>query len=269
MLKNFYGNFTVNTLTLLSLIISFCIALVDYKDIILHMPVNVFIFVMVWLGISIIFAFIIYREFVCGFLICLFAMMVAWRIAAIYDVRMITMPLISSFILLLCNFIYCAWINLKQPTLFLHQISLEGWQLVFVRMYIGFNFIPHFAEKLFAGTLPYMQDVNAFSYLGVPYPAFFVLLAGCCELAAAIALSLGFFMRLGAIGAALYLIIATYLGHHFSLGFIWAGIGGGWEFATMWIIFILCFAITGAHQFSIDQRLEDKFKLPKFIHVLM
>jgi putative oxidoreductase len=76
-------------------------------------------------------------------------------------------------------------------------------------------------------------------------------------------------MRLGAIGAVLYLVIATYLGHHFSLGFIWAGQGGGWEFATMWIILILCFAITGAHQFSIDQRLEDKFKLPKWVKALM
>ncbi len=76
-------------------------------------------------------------------------------------------------------------------------------------------------------------------------------------------------MRIGAIGAALYLIVATYVAHRFSLDFIWAGRGDGWEFAMMWIIFIVCFAITGAHEFSIDQRLEDRFKLPTVIRKLM
>jgi putative oxidoreductase len=107
--------------------------------------------------------------------------------------------------------------------------------------------------------------VNAFIHLGVPAPEFFVILAGLCELGAAIALGLGLMMRIGAIGTVLYLLMATYLGHHFSLGFIWAAPGGGWEYATMWMVLILSFAISGVHRFSIDQYLESYFKLPSFI----
>ena len=199
----------------------------------------------VWLVIAIIFSIIALRQFVLGYLISLFAMTIAWRITGIYNVFIINSILLAGFILMCANFFYCASYNLKQPEQFRQRISLAGWQLIFIRLYLGLNLVPHFTEKLFSGAGPHLEDVSAFILLGVPYPDFFVWLAGLCEFGAAVALVLGFLLRFGALGGAFYLLIATHLGHHFSLGFIWAGAGGGWEFAIMWMVLILSFAFTG------------------------
>lgn len=270
-MRDFQGHKLITTISMMGFLIAILTGVTLSRRIFFqtHIPMDAYVWLIFWLCAAILFCILSYREFVVGFLISLFCMMISWRIAAIYSISVITYSLLVVFVCMLMNFIYCAWDNVHHPRKYVHHLSIEQWQLVFIRLYIGFDFIPHFVEKLFAGSLPFMQDVNAFIYLNVPNPEFFVWLAGLCEFGAAIALSLGLFMRVGAIGAALYLIIATYLGNHFSLGFIWAGPGGGWEFAMMWIILILCFAITGAHEFSIDQRLEDKFKLPKWLKKIM
>jgi putative oxidoreductase len=135
-------------------------------------------------------------------------------------------------------------------------------------MYIGFDIAAHAAEKLFAGIMPFQQVVQAFVNLHVPYPAFFVTLAGLCEFGAAIALGLGLLTRLGAIAAALYLVIATYLGNHFLLGFIWANAGGGWEYPVLWTVFTLIFAVLGGGRFSLDYLMTSHYSLPKWYYAL-
>ena len=55
------------------------------------------------------------------------------------------------------------------------------YQLVFIRIYVGYDLIPHFSEKLFAGPAIRNIDVLAFTSLGVPEPLFFVYLAGIIE----------------------------------------------------------------------------------------
>ena len=223
MLKDFQGHPYLILGTFIFLIIGLAAALFFHTP----MPAIAFHFMIGWLIVSLIFTWMSWHEFVAGFLIGLFSMMISWRIAGLYGYNTLAYILLIAFILFFSNFIYCAAQNLKNPTLFFNRLSLEEWQLVFVRLYLGFNFVPHFTEKLFAGTAPHMEDVNAFIQLGVPYPDFFVWTAGCCELGAAIALGLGFLIRLGSLGTVFYLFIATFLGHHFSLGFIWANPGGG------------------------------------------
>jgi putative oxidoreductase len=269
MISDFIGNKTITTLTLITLVISFGAALTVSGEASSQLPTVAWAFMLFWLSISIIFCFLSYREFTIGFLFSIFTMFIGWRIGAIYSIHTVTYPLILAFIFMLANFIYCVHSNLTYPERYIHKLSMGEWQLVFIRLYIGLDFVPHFTEKLFAGLGPRMADVNAFTSLGVPDPTFFVWLAGLCEFGAAVALALGFLMRLGSFGAVLYLLIATYLGHHFNLGFIWAGQGGGWEFATLWMVLIFSFAITGFHKFSVDQRLEDKFNLPKWLKKLM
>lgn len=260
------GHKILTSLTLLALFAVLALAIYPTIGMDHQIPRIAYIFMVSWLLLAIVFCLISYKEFVTGFLISLFSALVSWRIVAIYnDNGTIIIPFVVAFISYLGNFIYCARMNLKFPEHYLHKISLASWQLIFIRLYIGLDFIPHFTEKLFAGPLPHMNDVHAFMSLGVPNPDMFVWLAGLCELGAAVAFALGFFMRIGACGAVLYLLIATYLGNHFSLGFIWAGPGGGWEFATMWAALIFSFAFTGSHEFSLDQRLEETFKLPAFI----
>jgi putative oxidoreductase len=265
MLKNLVGSKLLTTLTTISLFYGLLATLVDHKAIIAMMPPIAFTFLMGWLVVAIISALLSYKEFVCGFLLSAFSMMIAWRIAGIYNIEAITIPLLFTFIFLLSNFIYCAKDNIAKTPEGMQKAALYIWQLIFIRMYIGFDFIPHFTEKLFAGPIPHQADVQSFVQLGVPHADAFVWLAGCCEFGAGIALCLGLLLRAGALGTVIYLGIATYLGHHFLLGFIWAGPGGGWEFATMWMILILSFALTGAHEFSIDQRLEDLYLLPRWI----
>lgn len=263
--NKFSGHPAINGLTVLSLVFTLFAAFLDdatFKDT-TQLPIYL---MMVWLFVALASSVLLYKNFVCGFLLSAFCMMVAWRIAGIYAVYNVVFPLTITFALFLFNFIYCAYSNLSDAK---NSLSVNTWQLVFIRMYIGFDFIPHFTEKLFAGPGPRMADINAFIQLGVPHADFFVYLAGFCELGAAIGLCLGFMMRFSGVGAALYLIIATYLGHHFLNGFIWAGPGGGWEFAIMWIILILSYSITGAHEFSVDQVIETKFNLPGWVKRLM
>jgi putative oxidoreductase len=267
--KSFRGNKVLTSFTLLSLLLSLGIALYPNASAYKTFSSTAHMFMICWLLIAIIFCLGSYKEFVTGFLISLFSSMVAWRIAAIYDISFMTIPLTIAFLFFLGNFIYCAMMNIQYPQQYLHKVSLAEWQLTFVRLYIGLNFIPHFTEKLFAGSIPHMNDVNAFISLGISNADRLVWLAGLCEFGAAIALTMGLLMRIGAIGGALYLLIATYLGHHFSLGFIWAGPGGGWEFCAMWMVLILSFALTGYHAFSLDQQIEDKFTLPTVIKKLL
>ncbi len=264
--RHFEGSKILASLTLILLVCSFIMLSLHWQT--SPVPLISRGIMLFWLFLAIIFCIVMFKEFIIGYLFCVFCMLIGWRISAMYD-NYSMYPLLFAFIFLSANFIYSAYLNLSYPEKYLHALSLSDWQLVFIRLYLGFDFVPHFTEKLFAGVAPHMVDVNAFIQLGVPYPDFFVWLAGCCELGAAIALGLGFMMRIGALGTVIYLFIATYLGHHFDLGFIWANEGGGWEFATMWMILILSFAFTGWHAFSIDQYLEDQFKLPQFVKKLL
>ncbi len=233
----------------------------------LNMPQIAIFWMSAWLCLTIVLTAWSYQNFVIGYLLGMFTMLISWRIAAIYSIDALTYPLLLVFILYMVNFIYCASSHLRHQKD--NRISIAEWQIIFIRIYMGFDFIPHFTEKLFAGSAPHLNDVNAFIALGVPDPGYFVWLAGLCELSAAVALGLGLFMRIGALGSVFYLLIAASLGHHFSLGFIWANPGGGWEFTVMWCVIMLSFVITGSHRFSVDQYLEEHFSFPQLIKKLM
>lgn len=267
--KELQGSSILNLLTLLFLIVIWISAVFSHNSILQTTSMTVYFFILGWLAIAIIFCVVSRYRFVPGYLIYIFAFLIAWRLTGLNRLAHLSYPLFLVFILIYLNFLYCAINNLKYPNQYRHAMSMEAWQLTFIRLYIGFNFVPHFSEKLFAGTAIRSIDVSAFSHLGVIDPTFLVWLAGMCEFGAAVAIALGFLMRLGALGAILYLLIATYLGHHFSLGFIWAGAGGGWEYAVMWTVLIGVFAVSDKHPFSIDQYLQDHFNLPKWLKKLM
>ena len=60
------------------------------------------------------------------------------------------------------------------------------WGLTFLRLYVGFDLVPHFTEKLFAGSAPRLEDIAAFQSLGLSGAFCFVLAAALCELGIAI-----------------------------------------------------------------------------------
>ena len=96
-----------------------------------------------------------------------------------------------------------------------------------------------------------------------------MLLRGLIEFFAALAISSGFLTRLASISFVVYLFVATYLGHHFGNGFIWASPGGGWEYPVLLMGLFAVFATLGAGEFSLDGFLSDHFNLPTWIRYLM
>lgn len=228
-----------------------------------EMPLIAKVFMVLWLILSLGATLALMPiNFVLGYLTGLFALLVGWRIAGIYDVGLVSYPLIGAFIAFVLQFFECVRNDLSSTRAGIDsatvRLSVAEWHVTFFRLYLGLDLVPHFTEKLFAGPGPHMDDVTAFERLGVAAPDFMVWLAGLCELGAAIGIGLGLFTRLAAIGGALYILIATILGNHFELGFIWAAAGGGWEYPVMWTVFLLSFAFAGAGRFSLDHLILQK-----------
>lgn len=184
---------------------------------------------------------------------------VVLRISGIYDMWNINLLAVSILLILFALYL-CETHN---------RLSVWESAMTFIRMYVGFDLMAHATEKLFAGPMPYMGDVQAFINLHAFMPNALVILAGLCEFGGAIAIGLGLFTRLGAICTALYLLIATVMGGHFSLGFIWANAGGGWEYPVMWIVLVLVFAVEGAGSFSLDRLIVNHFNLPLWYYKLI
>lgn len=204
-----------------------------------------------------------------SYLLSTFTLITAWRLASLAGIPCVPYLYLLAFICKFINFIVIAHNDITCCDKQEHDDKCFEWQLMFIRLFVGFDLIPHFSEKLFAGPVIRVDDLNAFIHLGVPSPLAMVLIAGLMEFGGALSLSCGFFTRLGSICLFIYLIVATTLGHHFSLGFIWASAGGGWEFPVFWSTLVLSFAVFGANRFSFDGYLKERFNLPKWVRFLM
>ena len=142
-----------------------------------------------------------------------------------------------------------------------HPIEL---QLALIRIYIGIDFIHHFAEKFgLLGSAAYDQVHHYFASLGLGTG--FVIVAGLCEFAAFVGFTFGLFTRIAAIGTALYLLISLFSGFHYLAGFTWAdhvnnimvhgslhSVYGGWEYPLFWAFICLSFVLTGGRKWSVD-----------------
>ncbi len=204
------------------------------------------------------------------FLLSTFAMITSWRLAALANYAWVTYVYLLAMILIVCQFIQTVWLDVhtRYQKNQLH-LSIFEWQLVFIRIYLGCDLIPHFCEKLFAGSIVRTIDVNYFTSIHSPSPFYFVLLAGLIEFSGALAISCGFMTRLAGIGLFVYFLVAAMMGHHFSNGFIWANPNGGWEYPLLCALLFLSFAIKGANLFSVDANLQQRYKLPNWLLALM
>jgi len=190
-----------------------------------QVPASAMAFMIGWLVLSTVCsALLTPRNLVLGFLGALLGLLVAWRIAGFYGVAWVWVPLLGAFMASVWMFFASARADLRAP---LPALSRAEWHLAFLRIYAGFDMVPHCTEKLFAGPAPFMDDVKAFAAMGLPWPEAFVVVGGLCELGIAIGIGMGVLTRLAALGATLYFLIATLAGGHFGLGFIWASPGGG------------------------------------------
>ncbi|MEB2416682.1 DoxX family protein [Citrobacter sp. R-1.5.2] len=223
-------------------------------------------FLIAWLAVSTAISLIVTpRNFVIGFLSGLLTLLIGWRIGGFVLITWVWIPCLLAFLSYLAQFVGTIRVNSTASDS--SAISAIEWQLIFLRMYVGFDLVPHFTEKLFAGSVPYLADVNAFADLWhVPMAWLVVIIAGCCELATCIGIGMGLCTRLAAIGGALYYFFATLIGGHFSTGFIW--LGGGWEYTGIMMACIGSFAFVGAGRFSLDSLLINSGRFPKSLRFL-
>jgi len=218
------------------------------------------IFMVGWLALSLACTvFLTPRSFTAGFLTGLLAMLIGWRIAGLNEVNVVSYPLLLAFAAFVLQFFEVLRADRRRPS---PLMSAADWHLTLIRIYIGFDLVPHLTEKLFAGPGPFNADVKAFAGFGLPMPEFFVTLGGCCELGIAMGIGLGLLTRLAGYCAALFFLIATLIGGHFLNGFIWANPGGGWEYPVLMMVLFLTFTWRGAGRFSLDHVLTTRGFMP-------
>jgi len=135
------------------------------------------------------------------------------------------------------------------------EVSLNASALLFIRVYVGLMFVPHFGSHILGGPDQFKIYTLYFASLGIHMPAIQVALAGSIELISAVGLTLGLFTRPVALLGSVYLLMSMLLGGHFQIGYVWALPDGGYEFGVFWAVMIAVFAVLGGGQNSVDRQL--------------
>jgi putative oxidoreductase len=134
-------------------------------------------------------------------------------------------------------------------------ISLNESALMFIRVYVGLMFVPHFGSHILGGPYQFKIYTLYFETLGLHLPAAQVALAGSVELISAVGLTLGLFTRPVALLGSVYLLMSMLWGGHFQIGYVWALPDGGYEFGVFWAVMIAVFAVVGGGRNSADRQL--------------
>jgi putative oxidoreductase len=135
------------------------------------------------------------------------------------------------------------------------EVSLNESALMFIRVYVGLMFVPHFGSHILGGPFQFKIYTLYFESLGIHLPAIQVALAGSIELISAVGLTLGLFTRPVALLGSVYLLMSMLLGGHFQIGYVWALPDGGYEFGVFWAVMIAVFAVVGGGRNSVDRQL--------------
>jgi putative oxidoreductase len=135
------------------------------------------------------------------------------------------------------------------------EVSLNESVLMFIRVYVGLMFVPHFGSHILGGPFQFKIYTLYFESLGIHLPAIQVALAGSIELISAVGLTLGLFTRPVALLGSVYLLMSMLLGGHFQIGYVWALPDGGYEFGVFWAVMIAVFAVVGGGRYSADRQL--------------
>jgi putative oxidoreductase len=135
------------------------------------------------------------------------------------------------------------------------EASLNDSALMFIRVYVGVMFVPHFGSHILGGPFQFNIYTLYFESLGLHMPAMQVALAGSVEFICAVGLTLGLFTRPIALLGSVYLLMSMLWGGHFHIGYVWALPEGGYEFGVFWAVMIAIFAVLGGGRYSLDRTL--------------
>ena len=148
------------------------------------LPLGAGLFSIFFLAIStVVWIVVVPRTFVPGFMIGLLTMLMGWRIAGLLDIELVAWALLPAFLSAIVVFFIARNEDLKRTV---PVMDATHWGLTFLRLYVGFDLVPHFTEKLFACSAPRLEDIAAFQSLGLSGAFCFVLAAALCELGIAI-----------------------------------------------------------------------------------
>src|SRR5260370_26148640 len=92
------------------------------------------------------------------------------------------------------------------------EVSLNASALMFIRVYVGLMFVPHFGSHILGGPFQFKIYTLYFVSLGIPMPAMQVALPGLIELISAVGLTFGLFTRPVALLGSVYLLMSMLLG---------------------------------------------------------
>src|SRR5258706_10904472 len=132
------------------------------------------------------------------------------------------------------------------------EASLNASALMFIRVYVGLMFVPHFGSHVLGGPDQFRIYTLYFASLGLPMPAAQVALAGTVELTCALGLTLGLMTRPIAALGSVYLLLSMLWGGHFHIGYVWALPEGGYEFGVFWAAMVAVFVALGGGVRSVD-----------------
>lgn len=124
-----------------------------------------------------------------------------------------------------------------------------------LRVVAGLMLVPHGAQKLFGWFGGYgLEGTGQFfaTKLGLEPGVLMAGLAGSVEFFAGLALAIGFLTRPAAAAVAFLMVVAIVTAH-WSAGFF--NTNGGYEFALLWGVVALFYAVRGGGRFSVDRLL--------------
>ena len=126
---------------------------------------------------------------------------------------------------------------------------LAAYGIAALRIGQGLLFIAHGSIKLFvftpAGTAAY--------FVSLGLPVFLAYLTIVAELIGGLALTLGFYGRIVALGF-VPLMLGTIITAHGAKGFLFSSPGGGWEFPAFWTLALVVQALLGEGALSLRHR---------------
>ena len=137
----------------------------------------------------------------------------------------------------------------------------EDVSALILRLTLGIVFFPHGAQKALGWFGGYGLSATLAAFTDKMHiPFIFALLCVIAEFLGAIALIIGFFTRLAALGIAIVMLVAIYLVHAQNGFFInWYGSqkGEGIEYHLLAIGIAIALIIKGAGSFSIDKKISQ------------
>lgn len=136
----------------------------------------------------------------------------------------------------------------------------EDISALILRLILGAVFFPHGAQKALGWFGGYGLNATLAAFTDKMHiPLIFAFLDVIAELLGAIALIIGFFTRVAALGIAIVMAVAVYMLHwHFGFFMNWSGAqkGEGIEYHLLVIAIAIALMIKGAGSFSIDRKIS-------------